>query len=95
MRQTVLATAVRTISPCSWQATTARGCKPAPPQLPRPQSDRLLEGDGFAIARERIEEDAKFDGVFLLQTNANLSPLEAMLVYKLSHDQNLLGTRPI
>ena len=27
------------------------------------------EGDGFAIDRERIEEDAKFDGVFVLQTN--------------------------
>ena len=25
------------------------------------------EGDGFAIDRERIEEDAKFDGVFVLQ----------------------------
>ncbi len=40
------------------------------------------EGDGFAIDRERIEEDAKFDGVFVLQTNAHLSALEAMLVYK-------------
>ena len=40
------------------------------------------QGDGFAIDRERIEEDAKFDGVFVLQTNAHLSPLEAMLVYK-------------
>ena len=40
------------------------------------------EGDGFAIDRERIEEDQKFDGVFVLRTNAHLSPLEAMLVYK-------------
>ncbi len=40
------------------------------------------EGDGFAIDRERIEEDQKFDGVFVLQTNAQLSALEAMLVYK-------------
>ena len=40
------------------------------------------EGDGFAIDRERVQEDAKFDGVFVLQTNAHLSPLETMLVYK-------------
>jgi hypothetical protein len=40
------------------------------------------EGDGFSIDRAKIDEDAKFDGVFVLQTNAHLSPLEAMLVYK-------------
>ncbi len=28
------------------------------------------EGDGFAIDRARVEEDAKFDGVFVLRTNA-------------------------
>ena len=36
----------------------------------------------FAIDRAKAEEDAKFDGVFVLRTNARLSPLEAMLVYK-------------
>ena len=40
------------------------------------------EGEGFAIDRVKVEEDQKFDGVFVLQTNARLSPLEAMLVYK-------------
>ena len=40
------------------------------------------EGGGFSIDRAKVEEDAKFDGVFVLQTNAHLSPLEAMLVYK-------------
>ncbi len=40
------------------------------------------EGEGFAIDRDKVEEDAKFDGVFVLQTNASFSPLEAMLVYK-------------
>ncbi len=40
------------------------------------------EGDGFAVDRAKVEEDAGFDGVFVLQTNARLSPLEAMLVYK-------------
>jgi hypothetical protein len=40
------------------------------------------EGEHFAIDRGKVEEDAKFDGVFVLKTNAHLSPLEAMLVYK-------------
>jgi hypothetical protein len=29
------------------------------------------EGEGFAIDRAKVEEDAKFDGVFVLQTNAH------------------------
>ena len=61
------------------------------------------EGDGFAIDRERIEEDAKFDGVFVPQTNAQLSALEATLVYKqlwtvertFRTTKSLLETRPI
>jgi len=61
------------------------------------------QGEGFAIDRERIEEDAKFDGVFVLLTNANLPPLEAMLVYKqlwtvertFRTAKSLLETRPI
>jgi hypothetical protein len=40
------------------------------------------EGEGFAIDRAKVEEDQEFDGVFVLQTNSHLSPLEAMLVYK-------------
>ena len=61
------------------------------------------EGDGFSIDRERIEGDAKFDGVFVLRTNSNLSPLEAMLVYKqlwtvertFRTTKSLFETRPI
>jgi transposase len=61
------------------------------------------EGGGFAIDRAKVEEDAKFDGVFVLQTNARLSPLEAMLVYKnlwivertFRTAKSLLETRPI
>jgi transposase len=61
------------------------------------------EGDGFSIDRAKVEEDAKFDGVFVLQTNAHLSPLEAMLVYKqlwtvertFRTTKSLLETRPI
>jgi len=61
------------------------------------------QGEGFAIDRDKVEEDQKFDGVFVLQTNANLSPLEAMLVYKqlwtveraFRTTKSLLETRPI
>ena len=38
--------------------------------------------DRFVIDRAKAEEDVKFDGVFVLRTNADLSPLEAMLCYK-------------
>jgi hypothetical protein len=38
--------------------------------------------DHFAIDRAKAEEDAKFDGIFVLRTNADLTPLEAMLCYK-------------
>jgi transposase len=61
------------------------------------------QGDRFAIDRAKVEEDAKFDGVFVLQTNAHLSPLEVMLVYKqlltvvrtFRTTKSLLETRPI
>jgi len=61
------------------------------------------DGRGFAIDRAKIEEDAKFDGVFALRSNASLSPLEAMLVYKqlwmvertFRTSKSLLETRPI
>jgi transposase len=57
----------------------------------------------FAIDRAKVEEDAKFDGVFVLRTNAHLSPLEAMLVYKqlwtveraFRTSKSLFETRPI
>src|SRR5271165_3122299 len=61
------------------------------------------EGGGFSIDRAKVEEDAKFDGMFVLRTNASLSPLEAMLVYKqlwtvertFRTTKSLLETRPI
>ena len=57
----------------------------------------------FVIDRAKAEEDAKFDGVFVLRTNARLSPLEAMLVYKrlwtvertFRTSKSLFETRPI
>lgn len=61
------------------------------------------KGEGFAIDRAKVDEDAKFDGVFVLQTNARLSALEAMLVYKqlwtvertFRTTKSLFETRPI
>jgi transposase len=61
------------------------------------------KGEGFSIDRAKVEEDAKFDGVFVLQTNARLSALEAMLVYKnlwtvertFRTAKSLFETRPI
>ena len=33
-------------------------------------------------AHRKAEEDAKFDGIFVLRTNTDLGPLDAMLCYK-------------
>ena len=61
-------------------------------------------GDGhFAIDAGKAEEDAKFDGVFVLRTNTDLDPLAAMLRYKqlwtveatFRTAKHLLATRPI
>ena len=59
--------------------------------------------DHFVIDRAKAEEDAKFDGVFVLRTNADLSPLDAMLCYKqlwrveraFRTSKGLFATRPI
>jgi len=61
------------------------------------------QGEVFSIDPAKVEEDAKFDGVFVLRTNARLSPLEAMLVYKqlwtvertFRTAKSLFDTRPI
>jgi len=62
------------------------------------------EGHGhFAIDPTKAEEDAKFDGVFVLRTNTDLDPLAAMLRYKqlwtveaaFCTAKHLLATRPI
>jgi hypothetical protein len=36
----------------------------------------------FAIDPDKIEEDERFDVVFMLRTNTDLNPLEAMPCYK-------------
>src|SRR6202163_3183380 len=57
----------------------------------------------FAIDRSQADEDARFDGVFVLRTNTDLNPLVAMLRYKqlwtveqtFRTAKHLLATRPI
>jgi hypothetical protein len=36
----------------------------------------------FAVDHSKADEDARFDGVFVLHTNTDLNPLAAMLRYK-------------
>jgi hypothetical protein len=58
---------------------------------------------GFAIDEKRVAEDARFDGIFVLRTNTNLDPLQAMLRYRdlqgveqlFRSAKSLLATRPI
>ena len=61
------------------------------------------DDDHFVIDRAKAEEDAKFDGIFVLRTNTDLSPLDAMLCYKrlwmveraFRTSKSLFETRPI
>src|SRR5207247_75613 len=60
-------------------------------------------GDHFAIDPAKVEEEKKFDGIFVLRTNTGLNPLEAMLCYKqlwtveqtFRTAKHLFATRPI
>ncbi len=59
--------------------------------------------NGFVIDRAKAEEDARFDGIFVLRTNTDLSPTDAMLCYKqlavveyaFRTAKSLFATRPI
>src|SRR5216684_5383957 len=64
---------------------------------------RTISKEHFAIDPAKVEEDARFDGIFVLRTNTDLNPLEAMLCYKqlwtveqtFRTAKHLLSTRPI
>jgi Transposase DDE domain len=43
---------------------------------------KTISEEQFAIDSEKIEAEKKFDGIFVLRTNTDLNPLEAMLCYK-------------
>src|ERR1700756_4664036 len=57
----------------------------------------------FAIDPDKIEQEKKFDGIFVLRTNTDLNPLGAMLCYKqlwtveqtFRTAKHLFSTRPI
>src|SRR5215470_17442301 len=64
---------------------------------------KTIRDDHFAIDPDKVEEDKKFDGIFVLRTNTDLNPLDAMLCYKqlwtveqtFRTAKHLLLTRPI
>jgi hypothetical protein len=43
---------------------------------------KTISEEHFAIDPDKIEAEKKFDGIFVLRTNTDLNPLEAMLCYK-------------
>jgi hypothetical protein len=61
------------------------------------------EGDGFVIDRAKIAADARFDGLFVLRTNAKIAALQVILRYRnllavedaFKTAKALLATRPI
>jgi transposase len=64
---------------------------------------KTISDQHFAIDLDKIAEDNKFDGIFVLRTNTDLDPLAAMLCYKqlwtveqtFRTAKHLLSTRPI
>jgi Transposase DDE domain len=64
---------------------------------------KTISDDHFAIDPDKVAEDNKFDGIFVLRTNTDLDPLAAMLCYKqlwtveqtFRTAKHLLATRPI
>jgi hypothetical protein len=64
---------------------------------------KTISDEHFAIDPAKVEEEKRFDGIFVLRTNTELNPLEAMLCYKqlwtveqtFRTAKHLLATRPI
>jgi transposase len=64
---------------------------------------KTISDQHFAIDADKIAEDNKFDGIFVLRTNTDLDPLAVMLCYKqlwtveqtFRTAKHLLSTRPI
>jgi transposase len=64
---------------------------------------KTISEQHFAIDPDKIEEERRFDGIFVLRTNTDLNPLEAMLCYKqlwsveqtFRTAKHLFSTRPI
>jgi Transposase DDE domain len=64
---------------------------------------KTISDEHFAIDAAKVEQETKFDGIFVLRTNTDLNPLETMLCYKhlwtveqtFRTAKHLLATRPI
>jgi hypothetical protein len=64
---------------------------------------KTTDGARFEIDPDRVEADARFDGIYVLRTNTDLPPLQAMLRYRellglealFRGAKSLLRTRPI
>jgi transposase len=64
---------------------------------------KTISDQHLAIDPDKVAEEKKFDGIFVLRTNTDLNPLEAMLCYKqlwtveqtFRTAKHLLATRPI
>ena len=64
---------------------------------------KTISDEHFVIDAAKVEEETKFDGIFVLRTNTDLNPLETMLCYKhlwtveqtFRTAKHLLATRPI
>ena len=64
---------------------------------------KTISDEHFAVDPDKIAEEKKFDGIFVLRTNTDLNPLEAMLCYKqlwtveqaFRTAKHLFATRPI
>jgi Transposase DDE domain len=64
---------------------------------------KTIRDEHFAIDPDKVEDEKRFDGIFVLRTNTDLNPLEAMLCYKqlwtveqtFRTAKHLFETRPI
>ena len=64
---------------------------------------KTIRDQHFAIDPDKVEDEKRFDGIFVLRTNPDLNPLEAMLCYKqlwtveqtFRTAKHLFETRPI
>jgi hypothetical protein len=64
---------------------------------------KTISDEHFAIDPDKIEEEKKFDGIFVLRTNTDLNPLEGHALLRAALDggaaprtaKHLLSTRPI
>ena len=64
---------------------------------------KTVSAEHFAVDEKRVAEDARFDGLYVLRTNTNLTPLQVMLRYRdllrveqlFRQAKAVLATRPI